>query len=577
MSEKIATHTASSTAYSGYPQSRMPYPGSSYQPYTGGMNMTNTNPLASMQNLKATLPSSGQMDNEVNGTGRQGYNSPMMVLPSGQTVPLSSFYGQNQTSAGDTASQLPYLPTGMFPSFMGNNVSAGTLPAYGWPYGMTSNVNGFDPTRRASWSSNEENAPNNQAVALQGQSDYYPGFPYLSTASTSAHYISGPIQPMKCSDNKSYEMVNLDELVARDPPIPRAVPALWTNQEELSLAKCLQNPEGITNVYIRGFMPDTTDEDLEHWASRFGEIESCKAIIEQDTGKCKGFGFVMYYSPAAAENCIRGFFHLGFQASYAQKSRNSRLKDLEDRNSTNIYCTGVPIDWNESDLAKHFLPYRAVSTKICRDVPSGVSKEVGFARFESREVAERVIKEYHSALTDHDSVKLFLRFADTKAQKQLKQQSQERRNWRSREYSYSVEHTPSPTLTRLQNMGNHISPNGSYQSPAGASNTFTPATSVSPADMPGVNKPVSATRSSQWPMQGGLQSITNTTTVRTNIPVPAASNSYIEIPPKTATILPIVPDTAESTRKTPSPKKVTIKIEPASGKENLTNTPQSNN
>lgn len=104
----------------------------------------------------------------------------------------------------------------------------------------------------------------------------------------------------------------------------------------------------------------------------------------------------MYYSPASAENCIRGFFHLGFQASYAQKSRNARLKDLEDRASTNIYCTGVPIDWNEAvcrqsfnshltdsqqDLAKHFLPYRAISTKICRDTPSGVSKEVGFARY----------------------------------------------------------------------------------------------------------------------------------------------------------------------------------------------------
>lgn len=102
------------------------------------------------------------------------------------------------------------------------------------------------------------------------------------------------------------------------------------------------------------------------------------------------------------------------------------------------------------------------------------------ARFESREIAERVVKEFHSALTEHDGVKLFLRFADTKAQKQLKQQSQERRNWRSREYSYSVEHTPSPTLTRLQNANNHISP-GSFQSPAGASNGFTPATSVSPA------------------------------------------------------------------------------------------------
>ena len=60
------------------------------------------------------------------------------------------------------------------------------------------------------------------------------------------------------------------------------------------------------------------------------------------------FGFVKYFSPASAENCIRGFFHLGYQASYAQKSRNSRLKDLEDRASANIYCTGVPIKWNEA-------------------------------------------------------------------------------------------------------------------------------------------------------------------------------------------------------------------------------------
>lgn len=145
------------------------------------------------------------------------------------------------------------------------------------------------------------------------------------------------------------------------------------------------------------------------------------------------------------------------------------------------------------DLAKHFLPYAAVSTKICRDSPSGVSKEVGFARyvcpiststiltnpsFESREVAERVIRDFHSVMVEHDAVKLYLRFADTKAQKQLKQQSQERRQWRSREYSFSVEHTPSPISGRLQGMS-HISPNGSYHS-TGVGNNFTPATSVSP-------------------------------------------------------------------------------------------------
>ena len=89
-------------------------------------------------------------------------------------------------------------------------------------------------------------------------------------------------------------------------------------------------------------------------------------------------------------------------------------------------------------------------------------------------------------INERTGVKLYLRFADTKAQKQLKQQSQERRTWRSREYSYSVEHTPSPTLGRLANVSsqtnqaNQVSPysHASYQSPAG--NGFTPATSVSP-------------------------------------------------------------------------------------------------
>lgn len=251
-----------------------------------------------MQSLKANLAASGNFESEMGAVNRQGYNSPLMMLPSGQTVPLTGFYNPAQTSTGDMSAHLPYLPTGMFPNFVGNtSMSASTLPA--WPYGMATNVAGFDPSRRGSWSSNEENTSHNQAMAMAGQTDYYTGLPCLPTTLTGQHYITGPIQPMKCQDNKSYEMANLDELVTRDPALPRAVPALWTNQEELSLAKCLQNPEGITNVYIRGFMPDTTDEDLERWASRFGEIESCKAIIEQDTGKCKGYVCrLIYHDPS---------------------------------------------------------------------------------------------------------------------------------------------------------------------------------------------------------------------------------------------------------------------------------------
>ena len=84
--------------------------------------------------------------------------------------------------------------------------------------------------------------------------------------------------------------------------------------------------------------------------------------------------------------------------------------------------------------------------------------------------------------------------------------------------------------------------------------------------MPGMNK----VRGSAWPMQGGLQSITNTSALRGSVA------PYIEIPSKVATTIPILADNSDSKKvQTPSPKKVTIRIEPASGKENYSGTPQS--
>ena len=106
--------------------------------------------------------------------------------------------------------------------------------------------------------------------------------------------------------------------------------------------------------------------------------------------------------------------------------------------------------------------------------------------FETREVAERVLSEFHNVHAK-DGVKMLLRFADTKAQKVLKQQSNDRRAYRAGEYNYSVEvvqgSTPSPSLHRLQQTVSHLSPNSqvSYNSPLGGGSSWTPATSISPS------------------------------------------------------------------------------------------------
>lgn len=79
----------------------------------------------------------------------------------------------------------------------------------------------------------------------------------------------------------------LKMLLSQEPAIPRAIPAPSSPLKPLDRA--LENQRGETNVYIRGLLPETTDEVLEGWGSRFGDIKSSKSIIDMNTGLCKGF------------------------------------------------------------------------------------------------------------------------------------------------------------------------------------------------------------------------------------------------------------------------------------------------
>jgi len=79
---------------------------------------------------------------------------------------------------------------------------------------------------------------------------------------------------------------HLQMLIQQHPAIPDAVPAPYSPMKPLD--RSLENPHGVTNVYIRGLRPETSDEMLQQIASRFGDIVSSKSIIDHTTGLCKG-------------------------------------------------------------------------------------------------------------------------------------------------------------------------------------------------------------------------------------------------------------------------------------------------
>ncbi|GJN69535.1 hypothetical protein PLIIFM63780_000273 [Purpureocillium lilacinum] len=250
---------------------------------------------------------------------------------------------------------------------------------------------------------------------------------------------------------------HIDDLLKKDPAIPRAVPAVFTPPGQMkSLEQSLENRiPGNRNVYIRGLHPTTDDRLLYEFAARFGAVETSKAIIDTNTGACKGFGFAKFVNVLDSESCIRGFHRLGYEVGFARESFNSRLKAEGDECSTNLYISNLPKSLTEVELATIFLGYTILSSKILRD-SMGNSRGVGFARFESRDVCDEVIRKFNGVSIGEEALLMNIRYADTPAQKELKRVTAERRQFRTNEYNIGAYGTPlvglSPTLYGQQSQ-----------------------------------------------------------------------------------------------------------------------------
>lgn len=170
-----------------------------------------------------------------------------------------------------------------------------------------------------------------------------------------------------------------------------------------------------TNLYIRGLSADTTDAKLHQMCERFGKIVSTKAIIDNETTKCKGYGFVDFELPEAAQKAVQKLTSEGHLVQMAKK---------QEEDPTNIYFSNLP-DWiGDKSLREMLEPYgEVVSTRILRhpgqNGSEGRSKGVGFARMHKADQCEKIIEKFNGQpLTDPKDVTkstvkpLLVKFAD---------------------------------------------------------------------------------------------------------------------------------------------------------------------
>ncbi|XP_041042103.1 ELAV-like protein 2 isoform X6 [Carcharodon carcharias] len=171
-----------------------------------------------------------------------------------------------------------------------------------------------------------------------------------------------------------------------------------------------------TNLIVNYLPQNMTQEELKSLFGSIGEIESCKLVRDKITGQSLGYGFVNYVDPKDAEKAINTLNGLRLQTktikvSYARPSSAS-IRDA------NLYVSGLPKTMSQKELEQLFTQYgRIITSRILVDQVTGVSRGVGFIRFDKRVEAEEAIKGLNGQKPPGATEPITVKFANNPSQK----------------------------------------------------------------------------------------------------------------------------------------------------------------
>merc|ERR1719145_375542 len=184
-----------------------------------------------------------------------------------------------------------------------------------------------------------------------------------------------------------------------------------------------------TNVYIKNFGDDLTDDKLKEMFNKFGKITSYKVvrddkvnssgdgevgdIISDDSGKTKGFGFVSFEDSESAEKAVEELngsdiggktLYVGRaqkkaerQAELKKKFEQLKLERLNRYQGVNLYVKNLDDTIDDERLRKEFAPYGTItSAKVMNE--EGRSKGFGFVCFSSPEEATKAVTEMNGRI-----------------------------------------------------------------------------------------------------------------------------------------------------------------------------------
>eukprot|EP00759_Apiculatamorpha_spiralis_P021610 PhF_6_TR26294/c1_g1_i1/m.37694/K13208/ELAVL2_3_4; ELAV like protein 2/3/4 len=213
------------------------------------------------------------------------------------------------------------------------------------------------------------------------------------------------------------------------------------------------NDQQLANIFVAGLPVDFDEVRLRALFGVYGEILSCKIMVDIDSGISKGFGFVRFANAPDASKAIelmngKRLSPQNPRALYVTLAQHDGTPTVV--RSERVYVRNIPTQITEADLHRVFKEFGEVlECKVLRHAGStdgsveGPSKGVAFVRFQSIDDATNAVVRAQGtrpfAPADGSYCKpLMVRFAETHEARQQRQTRQQHHESQSASVSTTI-------------------------------------------------------------------------------------------------------------------------------------------
>ncbi|CEM35350.1 unnamed protein product [Vitrella brassicaformis CCMP3155] len=166
---------------------------------------------------------------------------------------------------------------------------------------------------------------------------------------------------------------------------------------------------GTHKLFVGGVPDGVTEDHFRAYFEGFGEVTDSVLMMDQNTGRCRGFGFVTFVDDLTTETVLGQSHSLDGKQVECKRARPrdqmaaplpdpaaSTRDPLSGPRSTKIFVGGLPSVCNKEMLEEYFSSFGAIKDCIVMvDRDTNKHRGFGFVDFEDPETVDEVIKRFN--------------------------------------------------------------------------------------------------------------------------------------------------------------------------------------